>query len=472
MKKQFTLIVASLIFSVLFYDQNFGLNMLLFAITAITALALIKPKIYTRREMIISSILYLASAVFVFTVHSGFSIFFCFISFLVFAGTISGIQNAVYIQWLNGIYQSLLGGIHARFTKDPSVKKEVKTSKNYGFVILTIGIVATLLILFASLYGEANPIFKELLNKIDLDFININWFITALMGYLLLTNLISDAALDILTNLDREAKTSLKPLPISDAQKPLLEKERLLGTILLYALNGLILIFLITDIIYIFQHPESNATTLSETVHQGVNAIITSILIAVTLILIIFRGQINFIKNASHLRTLTFLWIGLNIAMVLFTAYKNYLYSSGFGLTYKRLGVFIYLILCIAGLITTYFKIERKQNFLFMVKANTRIAFITLLLICSIHWDRTITRYNLHNIAQPDMSYLKGLDNNQDLLYAFAKMSSPQKVDANIEKDYELWQARLNSQTWQSRTLLGLLNTKDTNYEVTTTQDQ
>jgi hypothetical protein len=155
------------------------------------------------------------------------------------------------------------------------------------------------------------------------------------------------------------------------------------------------------------------------------------------------------------------------VIIILITAYKNFLYSSGFGLTYKRIGVFIYLLLCISGMVTTYIKVARRYGLYFMFRTNARVAFIVMVMVGSFSWDRMITRYNLEHVSQPDMEYLYDMSyNNGDLLHAYAKLPDGQlgaHPTMNLNQDkiqnrYERWQRVLSKETWQSKTLNGLLN--------------
>lgn len=466
MKRQILIFLGAFFFSTLFYEQGFGLNMLLFAIVSVAMVLLFQPEAWRRRDLRLAAVPYLASSVFVFTVSSWFSVLMCLFTFLVFVGTVSGFRNTVYVQWFNGIYQLFFGALHQRL-KNGNLDSAPKKKYNYGFLVFTGVIVLGAVSLFAVLYGEANPILQGWLSYIDLSAINFSWLVTTAMGYFLLLNITSKAELDVMTTIDREARTILLPKPIKEEHKPTLQKEIVLGTALLTALNILIVLFIATDLSYLFSNPMEDAVALSKTVHQGVSALITSIVVAISIILILFRGDLNFYKNSEKLRVLTYCWIAFNIVIILFTLYKNYLYSSGFGLTYKRIGVFVYLLLCISGMVTTYFKISRKHNFLFMIQSNARIAFMVLVLIASFHWDRTITTYNLQ-LEHPDMYYLTvKLENNEDLLYAFAKAYPEKSVELNtITDEYKQWQERLSRQTWQSKTLLGLLNQKNKHYEL------
>jgi magnesium-transporting ATPase (P-type) len=317
-----------------------------------------------------------------------------------------------------------------------------------------------MLVIFASLYSNINPIFEKWVAAIDLSFINITWLLFTGMGYILLRNISSKASLDILTNIYREAPQNLVKKPTSEAQESLLHKEQLLGSMVIGVLNALILFFLIVDIWYVTTNTFQPASELSRTVPEGVNALITSILIAITLILILFRGNLNFYKNSKRLRILTYIWIILNGVLVIVTTFKNYIYITDFGLTYKRIGVIIYLTLCIVGLCTTYFKVAQRKNVLYLVRINARIAFFIIILMSSFSWNREITRYNLSHVKRPDLPYLESMGgNNIDLLYAFAK-AYPEKFSTeshfHIQEKYDTYMKTLNDQTWQSKTLAGI----------------
>lgn len=461
MKRQLILWISALGFSTLFYNQNLGLNMFIFALIAVTAVILTRRDVFKRTDMWIATGIYIITSLFVFTNNSALAIFMSFITFIVFTGTISGNQNAIYVQGINGLYQSFLGALHYYLT--PKKKRKVITPKkkrDYGFVLLCVLLVIGLPIIFASLYSNINPIFEKWVAAIDLSFINISWLIITLMGYLLLNNITAPASLHILTKADRNVNQKLTERPISETQEPILNKEQLLGSLVIGVLNALILFFLVVDIWYVTNNPFHNAVELSKTVHEGVNALITSILIAITLILIFFRGNLNFYKNSNRLRILTYIWIFLNIVLVLVTTFKNYIYITDFGLTYKRIGVLIYLLLCIAGLLTTYLKVAHRKNIYYLVRLNARIVFFVIVLMSSFSWNREITRYNLSQVTHPDLSYVQTMHSNQiDLLYAFAK-AHPEKFSYEemqyIENRYTSHIERLEKETWQSKTLFGI----------------
>lgn len=461
MKRQLILWISALGFSTLFYQQDLGLNIFLFAIIAVITVFFARREAFSRLDMRISTIVYLLTSLFVFTNHSALAIFMSFITYIVFAGTISGAKNAIYIQGMNGLYQSLLGALH--YYMSPKKERKIVTpqkKRDYGFIFLCVLLVVGLPVIFASLYSHINPIFEKWVSAIDLSFISIPWLLMTLMGYLLISNVTAPASLQLLTDADSNLRQNMTEMSISEAQESVLHKEQLLGSLVIGALNALILFFLVVDIWYVTNNPFLHASELSEAVHEGVGALIASIIIAITLIVILFRGSLNFYKNSHRLRLLTYLWIFLNIVLVLVTAFKNYLYITDFGLTYKRIGVIIYLTLCITGLITTYLKVAHRKNIYYLIRFNARIVFMVIVLMSSFSWNREITRYNLSQVARPDLTYLEFMNgNHMDLLYAFAK-AYPEKFTAlsleNIERKHANYLENLENETWQSTTLQGI----------------
>jgi len=182
-----------------------------------------------------------------------------------------------------------------------------------------------------------------------------------------------------------------------------------------------------------------------------------SIVCAIALILYFFRGNLNFFQGNKRIKVLTYLWIVLNVILVAFTAYKNYTYVETLGLTYKRIGVFVYLLLTLTGLVTAYIKVAQVKNFIYLVRTNIATVFAFLIVSAAVPWDKAITWYNLNTLDNPDINYLYRLgDANSEQLYQYAKANSDEmkiktKEDIN-EKYSDFLEAQFNK-TWQEYTL-------------------
>jgi hypothetical protein len=96
--------------------------------------------------------------------------------------------------------------------------------------------------------------------------------------------------------------------------------------------------------------------------------------------------------------------------MLVSTSYRNLLYIEEYNLTYKRIGVFVYLLLTYTGLIITFLKINFKKSNWFLFRKNALIFYCFLIFATVINWDNLITSYNLKHSRNPDYIYLLNLD--------------------------------------------------------------
>src|SRR5690606_28871759 len=104
--------------------------------------------------------------------------------------------------------------------------------------------------------------------------------------------------------------------------------------------------------------------------HAGIYALIFSIVLVIFIVTYLFRGQLNFQYNRV-LKPLVIFWLVLNLLMVITTSIKNWEYVEFWGLTYKRMGVFVYLLLATIGLAITIYKVINKRSFWFVLRKTS-----------------------------------------------------------------------------------------------------
>jgi len=346
-------------------------------------------------------------------------------------------------------------------------KKELKDISPKLVNRLKGGLAAlALLFIFGMLYRNANPVFGSLIEQIHLDFISVPRMLFTFFGYVIFLHLLRPFNAEELVEFDLAQANELeKPTEIVlIGEKKNLEGEHTLGSMVFLALNLLLLFFLSTDVIYLLEKTDITNSGMSQSVHQGVYALLFSIVCAIALILYFFRGNLNFFQGNKRIKSLTYLWIGLNVLLVAFTCYKNYTYVEALGLTYKRIGVFVYLLLTLTGLVTAYIKVAQMKNFIYLVRTNIATAFVFLLVSAAIPWDKTITWFNLETIEKPDINYLVSLgESNSEQLYTYVKAIKV-KVESNTKKSIgEKYNAFLTAQsekTWQEYTLYQIVKNK------------
>jgi hypothetical protein len=258
------------------------------------------------------------------------------------------------------------------------------------------------------IYRSANPVFKNYTDQLKLDFISWEWIRFVVGGWILLYAFFNQVDIPFLIQKDQEGSDNLNAGEYSSSiLLPRTNYENTTGIILFTMLNILLLLLNIIDINTLWISsvlPEG--VTHSELVHQSIGLLITSIIIAISVILYFFRGSLNFYPSNNTIKILTYLWIIQNVLLVITTIYKNQLYIDAYSLTYKRIGVYIYLLLTLIGLITTFLKVYQVKSNWYLFRKNGWIFYSILIVSGFLNWDLIITRYNINYSKELDNFYL------------------------------------------------------------------
>lgn len=465
MHKNIILIIPTFLFSLFFYKQNLGLNFLLFSTLVIGLLVVFHFEKFKHKPTILYAAFFIIASIFVFVYNSSLTLFASTISFFVLLGSLSGSKASLYIDLLNGFYTtiaSIFVNYFHHFLEENEATKKRKI--NYLYWLKMIGIPLVILTIFVILYRNANPYFNEIISSIDLSFIDLHWMSFTLIGYFLLLNISKPLIIESITTLDTTTLNNLDKKRLKKQSVNDLIQENQLGIILLVLLNLLILFFLTIDGIYISSLTDLAASNLSKTVHEGIYALITSIVFAIMIILYFFRGNLNFYEKNRSLKILTTVWILLNIILVIITTYKNLLYVTHHGFTYKRIGVFIYLILSFSGLITTYIKVYTRYNLWYLLRKNIRIAFLILVISSTLNWDKLITKYNTEYANIVDLNFLISLSNNNSfILKQYADKNEKQLTNQQqrrIAVKHKNYSEQLENNSWKELVYDNLKSTK------------
>jgi len=309
-------------------------------------------------------------------------------------------------------YLSSIGFMIVDFIERRSQKNNPVGNKFWIKLCIGIGIFIVIIVFFI-LYRQSNPLFKDLTDKINLDFISWPWVRFTFLGFLVLYGFFYSRNfpgvyrwdVNIPKNLNKEKYLESGNMIFG---KKVNEKgERVSGVVLLALLNVMLLVVNVLDIIYLWvtkQLPEG--MTLSDYLHQGTTTLIISIIFAILIILFYFRGYINFSEKNKNIKWLAFIWLLQNVFVLISTGYRNLLYVSEYNLTYKRLGIYIWLALTLIGLITTIYKLYGKKTNLYLFKANGWAFYIFFVLFACFNWDSVITKFNIQNSKSIDKNYL------------------------------------------------------------------
>ncbi|WP_435654244.1 DUF4153 domain-containing protein [Cellulophaga baltica] len=451
-------ILAALMFSLLLYSKTMGINLVILSLVTIT-FVLLEHK--GQKETIKYALAYLFTSLMVFLDPTNFKIFIHVLAFLIYIGKTIAPKNSLYLSWFIGLTNMVLASIHQL---NSSLKKEEPKSTTISSktktILKALSIAIGLIILFSLLYQKSNPVFRSLISAINFDFLSFPWLLFTVFGYFIFLHILRPYYPETLITLDTEQSNILKRSTpnFSLEQSKKLAEEYTLGSIIFIALNSLLFIFLITDFIYLIDANTSTNSEYSKSVHQGVYALLLSIICAIAIILYFFRGDLNFYTKSQNIKILCYSWIVMNLLLVLFTWYKNYMYVATLGLTYKRIGVFVYLLCILAGLCTTYLKVSKTKSFIYLIRSNLAVIFAVLFVSATIPWDKSITYYNLKNIDNVDIQYLIDLgDTNSIQLKKYSEEKKETAFEASITTKYSRFIQQEKEKSWQEYSIYSLI---------------
>ena len=210
-----------------------------------------------------------------------------------------------------------------------------------------------------------------------------------------------------------------------------LESERMGGVISLVCLNILLIFFIITYNYEQFYEAVKSPNQLSEETHERVNSIILSIILVILVMMFFFKSAFNFDSKAGLLRLLAKVWLFLNTVLIFSAMVTNTEYITSYGFTYKRLGVYAFLLLSLIGLILTFYKIQFKKKNAFLFNSMSW-CFYGMVLVCSyINWGGIITSQNMKRSDFAINYHLNTISFSEKYLLKYAE----EKKNSELKKE-------------------------------------
>lgn len=460
-KDHLLLLVAVFAYSYLFYQQSAGINVFMFNLLLLGCQVAIQPGLRQEKAWLWVAVCSLITSVNLVWHNSSIAFMAHIFSVVLLAGIRLYPNSSLLVAALNSVY-SLIGSL--LFSVIDSIKPgRVETSRSWVSSAFSVKLMVppALTIVFFFIYRVANPAFAAITDRILDGWPSGDWVLFTFLGFILLFSFFYPIAIEEIVNQDRSTPDGLsrKRSRMRRIFKlPALKTEYQLSWLSFALLNGLVLFVNLTDTYYLLiARTLPEGVIYSEYVHQGIYSLIFSIVLAISVILYFFRGNLNFYQNNKPLKRMAYGWIVQNFLLVVAAAIKTSLYVSQYGLTHKRIGVFIYLLLTVIGLCVTYIKIYACKNNWFIFRKTGWAFYAVFVLATSVNWNRLITHHNLSHInklQEVDINYLIALpDSNIDLLMGFVE-DSPKKLtrDQQVEiiRKRALFLNRHNGSEWQS----------------------
>lgn len=510
-------IVGVIAYNFLFWGEKMGLNTLIFSTLLVGCLFTLYPESRTARMTIVTAVSTIFTAAMIVYNNSMYAKVMHIISLVAMVGFVQ--QHVLRFFWYGLMVVFLnLTRLPKRWRKEfgtltKNIKGFYKVKQFFKLAVLPV----IVLLVFYGIYAFANPNFAKLSGDFFLAIdkflfgwlknISVERFIFIFWSFVLMSLAIykNDSQwlerlelnkrfklIRVIANVRRQILAKAKPTELDDIsqlqygfqednhenikknKRPKftsisLKNEYRTALILLLSLNALLLMVNLTDIHYVWADFSSKTPTeLKQFVHEGTYLLVFAILLAMAVILYYFRKSLNFYPKNTLLKTAAYAWIFQNVLLAFSVGVRNYHYIAYDGLAYKRLGVFIFLILVAIGLFTVFLKVRDKKTGYYLFFTNSWATYLVLVVFTFVNWDVWITQYNLKHFPNDDKLYFlitKVSDKNTWVLKEYG-------IDYNTIKDDFLsnrlkiksihFEEAQNSYSWASWNYADYLNEKKT----------
>jgi Domain of unknown function (DUF4173) len=475
--KFYTVLIGAFLFNLLFWQEKMGLNTLFYDAFLLTALFSLYPEarpVSTVRWLLAGHLICLAMVLLQNTVISMIAVS---ITLLLLVSFVQYVHRSAWYA-AGSIFENMIFSVPNIFETLQKPSKAERPSRGIGkwirFLIIPIG----LLFVFFLLYIGSNNVFADLIekaiDKLTKLFFNFFDFISWDRAGMLLLGLFISTVLLLKSKLGVFSKAESKLTDILGRKRVLLRDRKqgafyqilfgflgkfasgimalkninTVGVLSLVFLNLLLLVVNCIDISYIwFGYHYGDKVNLYEMIHEGTGVLIFSILLAIVVLLLVFKGNLNFYEKNKWLKRGAYIWIIQNAILVISVFLRDYYYIYETGLAYKRIGVIFYLLLVLVGLVTVFWKIYKKKTIYYLLRVNAWAVIVLLVVASTINWDRLIASYNIshHNSIVIPVDYmvtlsdeaLDILDQNRSILKEHISMREKQGIKWPFRNDLD-----------------------------------
>ncbi|MFT6245741.1 MAG: hypothetical protein ACJAXI_002516 [Crocinitomicaceae bacterium] len=427
-KKIATLLIGGVGFNILFWSESLGVNLLLFSLFLIGIGVIFHRESVKSKPVLISASGILFTALMVVYHNSFMAKFTCMTSIVLFVGFLNQIElKAIFHAIPTSIWNLGMAPVGIWEHLIPSSKKEIINKKHLRTLKIVI-IPILFFMLFYVIFLFSNPVFAKYSTHFweaigiwiqgVFENISLGWIFMFLLGLCFVGWVLFKFDLNYFLKIEQGRHQDITRAVIKKKRTNILFKnldlknEYRSALYLIVSINALLLLINVIDVSSLwfnFEYDESK--NLSQFVHEGTYLLILSILLSIGILLYFYRKNLNFYFKKKTLNVLATIWIFQNLILVISVAVRNYHYIHNFGLAYKRIGVIIFLIATIVGLITLFIKISKRKSSYFLILVNSWHVYFLLIVMSFVNWDSIIINHNINhsNKINTDVEFLMSL---------------------------------------------------------------
>lgn len=396
MKTHHYIFISTILFVILFYNESIGLNLGILGISYSVFTIIKTPKRNYSKIFLLLFVMSILSSL-AFAWFADFASFLALVLSLLLLSFKAKNKRMKSLFLLPVFVVNVFTFICRVFSFDEWLPKQNTSQlwkKVFAFVLIPFIFVAV----FFGIYSVGSSHFANIFKDIELDVNLFQIFALGALGFFIAFNYYNFAVEKFLYKqnclLDNDFQEKHKiPQPTYSFLD--LNTERMSGIISLISLNVLLIFFIITYNYEQFYETVKSPNQLSEETHERVNAVILSNIMAILVMMFYFKSNFNFDSKAGMLKIFAKVWLLLNAVLIFSAILKNTEYISNYGFTYKRLGVYAFLLLSLIGLMLTFIKIQYRKTNAFLFNTMSW-SFYGIILVCSfVNWGGIITSQNM-----------------------------------------------------------------------------
>ncbi|WP_294245216.1 DUF4153 domain-containing protein [uncultured Chryseobacterium sp.] len=448
MKTHHYILLTTALFILLFYNQSPGLNLgILSVVYAVLTFFRTPLRNRSRTFMLLMVTTVLSGTAFAW--YGDFPSFLAVVSSLLLLGYRSRNRRMKILLLIPVVIVNFFTSFCRVFSFDEWLPKR-NMSGLWQKILAFIFIPLVLVSVFFGIYAAGSDRFASLFTDWELDIDIWQLFVITMLGFFIAFNYWNYTVERLIYKNNRMLENNFREheaIPKPTYSFLDLDSERISGAVSLFALNILLVFFIIAYNYEQFYEQVKTPVQLSEETHEQVNAVIVSIIMSIFVIMFYFKSGFNFDPKARFMKVLAKTWIVLNAVLVISAMLKNSEYIIHHGFTYKRLGVYAFLTLSLIGLVMTFIKIHFRKKNAFLFNTIAWYLYGTILICSYINWGGIITAENSkrrdfalnYHLTQINFS------ENQLLEYAAGKQDTKlreeiiRKIQARPQENFFSW---------------------------------